>query len=165
MADWNLICSFERICATQVVCQWLMYTMTQSYTATSLNNNPSSVIILVADAKELEAKPTTKLSQCLMENKSRRHEVNLNANVNVKDNKLPSVLCYMSSTFGDEGESWWKNTDWKIRHIVGGLCHTMGDWEGRVSREISIHPDQKKKKPQAVRHMKTDGSVSRLKPG
>ena len=77
-----------------MVCQWLVwlrYTIKQSQTTISLNNNSASVIILVEYAIELEAKSSTNLCHS-KENKSGQHAVNLNANVNVKDNKLPRVL-------------------------------------------------------------------------
>lgn len=53
----------------------------------SLNNNPASVIIHETHARELEAKPSTKLS--LSRSKPWRHEVHLNANA--EDNKHPTV--------------------------------------------------------------------------
>jgi len=57
MTDQSLICSFERIGETQVVCGW--WTTAHYKTKLdchSLNNNPASVIILGSKARKLEAK-------------------------------------------------------------------------------------------------------------
>lgn len=64
----------------------------RSRTTVSLNNNPAPVIMLVADARDLGGNAVDKTLSLSQGNKSRRCEVNLNANVTVEDNALPTVL-------------------------------------------------------------------------
>lgn len=138
---------------------WFRRTMKQSWTTISQSNNPASVIIRRADARELEAKPSTNVSLS-QDNKWRWHEVNLNANVSVKNNKTVfSGVSQTSSSDGGESNKWRPPADWKCV-------------ETAMVRWASMQTPNKKKKERKRNekhacdtcHMKTDGSISRPKP-
>lgn len=82
-------------------------------TAISLNNNPALVITLVAVPGKLETKSLRKLCHS-QENKSRQHEVNLNANFFLTLSEEVLVM-KVNKTFKDHAKIW---TEKKITYCL-----------------------------------------------
>lgn len=135
---------------------WFRCTMKQSSTTISQSNNPASVITRGADARELEAKPSTDVSLS-QDNKWRWHEVNLNANVSVKNNKTVFSGVSQAVPVKEVNQT-------SEDHLLTGSVWRQPWWG-----VLPCRPQTKKKKMKKhacdTCHMKTDGSISWLKPG